>query len=381
MATTHGHCDPAFSQLRELFQQRLSQGHELCASLCVNIDGKNVVDLWGGYADAAHTKPWNEDTITVVWSVTKVVSSLAANILIDRGLLDPNEKVSKYWPEFAANGKDGVLVAHILTHSSGVASWDPPIAVEDIYNLKKSTDALAQQAPWWKPGEVSGYHMVNYGHLIGELVQRTSGKSLAQFIAEEIARPLGADFRLGVPEVDWPRAADIIPPPPVTLDGLDPQSVEGKTFAGGLVPAERSMSTGFRKASIGAINGFSNARALARIGSMVSQGGSVDGKRYLSPEAVDQILQEKISGKDLVLLSHFRFGLGVGLPVPSTLPWIPQGRIGFWFGWGGSILIMDRDRRMTIGYVMNKMGTGPLVNENTEAYVRAIYEIVDAMRL
>lgn len=297
MATTHGHCDPAFSQLRELFQQRLSQGHELGASLCVNIDGKNVVDLWGGYADAAHTKPWNEDTITVVWSVTKVVSSLAANILIDRGLLDPNEKVSKYWPEFAANGKDGVLVAHILTHSSGVASWDPPIAVEDIYNLKKSTDALAQQAPWWKPGEVSGYHMVNYGHLIGELVQRTSGKSLAQFIAEEIARPLGADFRLGVPEVDWPRAADIIPPPPVTLDGLDPQSVEGKTFAGGLVPAERSMSTGFRKASIGAINGFSNARALARIGSMSPRAARLMGSGTFPPKLLTRYSKRRSAAR------------------------------------------------------------------------------------
>lgn len=379
MAEIHGYCDAAFNNVRELLQQRLAQGDELGASICVNIDGKPVVDLWGGYADAALSRPWNEDTITVVWSCSKVVSNLAALIIIDRGLLDPNEKVCKYWPEFGTNGKENVTVSHILSHASGVPSWEAPMALDDIYDTEKATARLAQQAPWWTPGEHSGYHLITQGHVIGELVRRTSGKSLTQFIADEIAGPLGADFRLGVSEKDWPRTADIIPPPPVELSGLDPESVAAKAFAGTSIPAEASMTPGFRKTEIGATNGFGNARALARIGSIVSLGGTVDRKQYLSPKTIDRMLQEQISGPDLVLFMYLRFGLGFGLPVPQTVPWIPEGRVCFWAGWGGAIIIMDLDRRMTIGYTMNKMSNAALGSENTAAYVKAIYEAVDGM--
>lgn len=309
-----------------------------------------------------------------------MVCALAAHILIDRGLLDPKEKVSKYWPEFAANGKENVLVSHILSHSSGVSAWEGPITMEEIYDLKKSTDRLAHQAPWWTPGGHSGYHMANQGHLIGELVRRTSGKSLTQFIADEIAGPMGADFRLGVEEKDWPRTADVIPPPAISLEGIDPQSVAVRTFTCVPMRAEIAMTPGFRKAEVGGANGFSNARALARIGSMVSLGGTVDGKQYLSSKTVKQIFQEQIRGQDLVLPLNMRYGLGVGLPQPQTTPWLPEGRIGFWGGWGGSIIIMDRDRGITISYVMNKMGEGTLGNENTVAYFKAIYEIVNATK-
>lgn len=379
MAVTHGDCDPAFTSVRDLLQQRIVCGKELGASICVNIDGKNVVDIWGGHLDVARSKPWTKDTLTVVWSCSKVVTSLAAMILVDRGLLDPNEKVATYWPEFAANGKENVKVSHLMSHTSGLSSWDPPISWEEVYDTKKSTDWLAKQAPWWTPGEQSGYHSLNQGHLIGEVVRRISGKSLKQFIADEIAGPLGADFALGVPEKDWPRTADIIPPPFVPMDGLDPTSIAVRTFAGPPVSAKESMAPGFRGAEIGAANGFSNARALARIGSIISLNGTVDGKQYLSPRVIDRMLEEQVAGNDLVISNYLRFGLGVGLPVPQSLPWVPENRLCFWFGWGGSILLMDLDNRMTISYTMNKMGAGTLGNENTAAYVKDIYRIVDSM--
>ena len=376
MAEARGSCDSAFQSVRDLFHGRIAQGDELGASLCVNIDGKNVIDLWGGHADSAKTKPWNEDTLTVVWSCSKVVTAAAAAILIDRGLLDPEEKVSKYWPEFAENGKDGVTVAHILSHASGLPSWEPPITLDEIYDTEKSTRRLAQQAPWWTPGEHSGYNLLNHGHLVGELVRRVTGKSLKQFIAEEIATPLGADFRLGVEEDDWPRTADVIPPASPPTDGLDPESFMVRAMAGSPITGEDSMTPGFRRTEIGAANGFGNARSLCRIGSVISLEGAVDGKRYLSPHTVDKMLHEQISGPDLILGVPVRYGLGVGLPVPQTIPWIREGRVCFWGGWGGSILIMDLDRRMTIGYAMNKMGMGTLGNANTEAYVKAIYAAV-----
>lgn len=378
MAETSGHCDPAFNSVRELLQQRVANGKELGASLCVNIDGKNVLDIWGGHADVARSKPWVKDTLTAVWSCSKVVTSLAALILVDRGLLDVDEKVATYWPEFAANGKENITVSHVMSHTSGLSSWDPPISWEEVYDTKKSTEWLAKQAPWWTPGSQSGYHLMNQGHMIGELVRRITGKSLKQFIADEIAGPLGADFRLGVPEHDWPRTAEVIPPPLLPMDGLDPNSVMAKSFVGPPASAKVYMTPGFRNAEIGAANGFSNARALARIGSLVSLNGTVDGKQYLSPAVIDRMLQEHIGGVDLVVANYLRFGLGVGLPEPRSFPWIPEGRLCFWGGWGGSIMIMDLDRRMTIGYAMNKMGLGSLGNENTQAYVKEIYRILNA---
>ncbi|PWY72256.1 beta-lactamase/transpeptidase-like protein [Aspergillus heteromorphus CBS 117.55] len=378
MAAIHGHCDPAFSRVRELLQDRVRDGDELGASLCVTLGGRTVIDLWGGHADVARTRPWEEDTITAIWSSSKVVTNLAALLLVSRGLLDPDAPVSTYWPEFAANGKEQVLVSHILSHSSGVSAWEAPITLEEIYDIPTSTAKLAQQPSWWTPGEHSGYHLANQAHLVGELVRRVTGQPLHQFIADELAGPLGADVQLGVPERDWPRTAEMIPPPPLALPDLGPASVAARSFAGTPFPPEAPMTPAFRHSRIGHA-GFANARALARIGSIVALGGTVDGRQYLTPATVARMLQEHVSGPDLVLFARLRFGLGVGLPVPQTLPWLPEGRIGFWCGWGGSSVVMDTGRRMSIGYVMNRMGEGTLGNDRIASYVQAIYEAVNAL--
>ncbi|KOS46820.1 hypothetical protein ACN38_g2215 [Penicillium nordicum] len=376
MAATQGLCDPAFNRVRDIFEQRLASGDEVGASICVNIDGKNVLDIWGGHADAAKTRSWKEDTLVVVFSCSKVVAALAALILIDRGLLDVEEKVSKYWPEFATNGKEDTKVWHILSHSSGVPHWESRMPLESIYDSKTSIEMLAAQAPWYKAGGASAYQMVNHGHLVGELVWRISGKTLKQFVADEITGPLGADFDLGVAEKDWPRTADIIPCAPPDFPPLDPQSVAGKALPNVIINAEDTQTPMFRGAGIGATNGFSNARALARIGSIVSLQGTVDRKQYLGLKTIDQMLQERVSGVDQMLLFHIRFGLGVGLPVPESITFIPEGNICFWGGWGGSMVVMDLDHRMTISYTMNKMGSGIVGNDNAKAYIEAIYEIM-----
>ena len=132
MAKVQGTCDPRFAKVKSVFQSYLDSGEELGASICVNLDGKEVVDLWGGYADEARTRPWEKDTITCIWSSSKTICALAALMCIDRGLLDPNEKVCKYWPEFAANGKEGVEVRHFLSHASGVSGWEEAVTIEDV---------------------------------------------------------------------------------------------------------------------------------------------------------------------------------------------------------------------------------------------------------
>ena len=182
--TLGGRAAPRFDALCDLFAANINSGEDLGASLVVNIDGENVVDLWGGWADTQRTMPWRKDTLTNVWSTTKTMTSLAALLLLERGELDLHAPVAKYWPAFAANGKGAVEVRHLLGHSSGVSGWDQPVTVEDIYDWEKSTAMLARQAPWWQPGAASGYHALNYGHLIGEVVRRITGKQLGQFFAD-----------------------------------------------------------------------------------------------------------------------------------------------------------------------------------------------------
>ena len=232
MADIHGVCDRRFEAVRDTLARNVDSGAELGASLVLDIDGEVVADVWGGFRDQARTIPWDEHTITNVWSSTKTVTSLAALMLADRGQLDVDAPVARYWPEFGASGKQGVLVRHVLSHASGVSGLDQPAVVEDLYDWEKSTSRMAAQAPWWEPGTASGYHALNYGHLVGEIVRRISGKPLKQFVAEEIAGPLGADFQIGAAESDWGRIAPVVPPPPLDVDlaALDMDSPAVKTL-------------------------------------------------------------------------------------------------------------------------------------------------------
>ncbi len=372
---TQGMCGAPFTAVREALEANLASGEELGASIYADLDGEPVVDLWGGSQDAARTVPWGPDTITTLWSTTKTVTNLAALVLVDRGLVDVYAPVARYWPEFAAAGKEAVEVRHVLSHTSGVSGWDKPFTVADVYDWEGATSRLAEQASWWEPGTASGYHAVNQGHLVGELVRRVTGRSLKQFVAEELAGPLGADLQIGALETDWDRIAEIVPPPPLVIDlaALDPDSPMVRTFTGPVADAAVANTAGFRRADIGAWNGHGNARSVARVLSALALDGTVDGVRLLSPSTIELIFDEQSDGVDLVLGVPVRFGIGWALPKPELLAYVPDGRICYWGGWGGSLIISDLDRRLTIAYVMNKMAPGILGSPRSEAYVRAIY--------
>ena len=378
VADLHGRCDERFGAVRSALARNLDSGEELGASLVVDMDGDLVIDLWGGFRDEARAVPWSEHTITNVWSSTKTVTSLAALMLVDRGELDVDAPVARYWPEFAANGKQDIKVRHVMSHSSGVSGLDQPAVVEDLYDWQKATSRMAAQAPWWEPGTASGYHALNYGHLVGEVVRRISGKPLKQFVAEEITGPLGADFQIGAAESDWGRIADVVPPPPLPFDlaALDPDSPTVKTLTGPFIEAGIANTPGWRRADLGAVNGHGNARSVARVMSVVARGGEVDGVRLLSRETIDLIFHEQLNGVDLVLGVPLRWGIGYGLPQPEALPWIPDEKICFWGGWGGSMIVMDAGRRMTISYMMNKMGPGIVGSDRSAAYGQAIYDAI-----
>src|SRR4051812_46459995 len=351
-----GTCSDRFDPLRELFAAKLGSGESLGASLAVNIDGEMVVDLWGGWADEARTTPWTENTITNLFSTTKTMTALAALVLVDRGELDLDATVARYWPEFAARGKAGIKVRQLLSHTSGVSGWEQPITLEDLYDWDKSTALLAAQAPWWDPGTASGYHMLTYGHLIGEVIRCITGQRLGEFMAAQVAGPLGADFHIGLPPSEFHRVANVVPPPAspsAKWMQLEPDSVAFKTWTNPPdVPPARSWTEGWRRADIGAANGHGNARSLARLQSAVACGGEVDGKRLLSPRTIDRIFEVQSQGIDLVIGAPNKWGVGYGLA--------PEGRVCVFGGTGGSLVAIDVDRRITFAYVMNKMASGAI---------------------
>ena len=377
MVEVQGSCLERFGKVKELLQGFLATGEEYGACITVNINGENVVDLWGGFANPE--QPWQQDTITAVFSCTKTVTALAALLLIDRNLLDVDSNVSKYWPEFAANGKQDIKVRHILSHTSGVPGWDDPVSLEDICDTDTAAAKLSQQAPWWQPGTASGYQSFTMGHLIGELVRRVTGGSLGQFILDELTTPLGADFRLGVASEDTHRVADLIPPPQSRGGLPDKESVAFKVFTNPAFRVQMANEDVWRNSKLGAASGFGHSRSLVRILSVVTLGGTVDGVRFLSPDTIDQIFWEQANGVDLVTGDNLRFGIGFGLTGPDTkVNWLPSGRVCFWGGFGGSMIIMDLDRRMTIGYVMNRMETVGLGTARTRAYIKAVYAALDS---
>ena len=373
MADVSGSWDARFDLVRDTLAHQLELD-ELGASIVVDIDGSVVVDIWGGWRDLERRLPWEEHTITNVWSTTKTITNLAALMLVERGQLDVYAPVAKYWPEFAANGKDRIEVRHVLGHTSGVSGWEAPFAVSDMYDWEASTQQLAAQRPWWEPGTASGYHAANQGHLVGELIRRVTGMPLKRFVAQEIAGPLGADFQIGALEADWQRIAPVVPPPPlpIDMDALDPDSPMFKTFTGPALGAEAANTPAWRHADMGAINGHGNARSVARIIKALAVGGSVDGTALLSADTIGLIFDEQSHAVDLVLAVPLRFGIGYALPETETVPYVPQGRCCYWGGWGGSVIIADLDRRLTISYMMNRMAPGIIGSDRSEAYVHAV---------
>ncbi|MET0931920.1 MAG: serine hydrolase domain-containing protein [Aeromicrobium sp.] len=356
MTTAAGTYDPRFGELADLLHANVADGTERGASLCVIQDGEVLVDIWDGWADPEGTTPWQRDTITSVWSISKVMTNLAALVLVDRGLVDLDAPVATYWPEFAAAGKADVTVAQLLGHTSGVSGWAQPVTVDDLYDWDLATSKLAAQPPWWTPGDGSGYHLLNQGHLVGEVVRRVTGTSVGTFFAKEIAGPLDADFHIGLPAADDHRVSPLTPPLPIGLDAFDdPDDVALRTMTGPFVRARESSTDRWRRAEIPAANGHGNARSMARIQSIVSHGGELDGVRLLSPATIERIFEVQASGVDRVLGLPLTFGLGWALPDAHAMPWAGEGRRCFWGGLGGSVVVNDVEQRLTIAYAMNRM--------------------------
>ena len=375
MVDISGHCDGDFGNVKDAFAENFRRNGDVGASCAVALRGELVVDLWGGTLDVEGTTPWAEDTIINVFSTTKTMSCLSLLVLVSRGQVDVDAPVHRYWPEFQQAGKANVLVRHVLSHTAGLAAWDPLLEVADLYDWAKVTALLAEQAPWWEPGWKSGYHGLTQGYLVGELVRRVDGRSVGRFFEEEIAKPLGADFHIGTgPEHD-DRVALVIPAPPLRFgrpgEELDKTSIPYRA-ANPRLSAEDSWTIPWRRAEIPAGGGHGNARSVALAQCAVSAGGSARGVDLLSASTVERIFDVQAAGRDLVLGIGVTFGVGYGLNSPRA-PISPNPRVCYWGGWGGSLVVNDVDAGFTMAYVMNRMGEGTVGDERGIGLLMAAY--------
>ncbi len=355
MTEINGSCEEGFEAVRQAFAANFDQGLDVGASVSVYLDGEPVVDLWGGHLDADRKEPWQKDTIVNVWSTTKTMTNLCALVLADRGELDLHAPVARYWPEFAAAGKERIEVRHLLSHTAGLSGWSEPLAVSDLFDWEKVTGLLAAQEPWWEPGTASGYHAVTQGYLVGELVRRVAGQPVGRFFADEVAGPLGADFFIGTPPEADERVGLLIPPEKMPTESDLPSEIARRTFSNPLLDCASSWSVPWRRAEIPAAGGHGNARSVAAVHSVLACGGEARGVRLLSRAGCEAIFEEQSNGPDLVLGVPIRFGMGFGLS-GEMMPAGP--RTYFWGGWGGSLVVADLDSRLTVAYVMNRMESG-----------------------
>ena len=313
MMELQGYCADEFAAVGEAFQENFATGEELGASACVVHDGKVVVDVWGGSA-APSGEPWQQDTIVNVYSTTKTMAAVCLLMLADRGLIEFDAPVARYWPEFAQNGKEGVLVRHVMSHSAGLAGFDSRVEIEELYDWDAICARLARQAPWWEPGTSSGYHAITQGYLQGEILRRVDGRSLGTFFRDEVAGPLKADFHIGLDARHDARVGEMVPPA-TTMDQMpgDPDSVATRTFRSAALTGREPQTRAWRAAEIPAAGGIGNARAVARVHGALAAGGALDGVRLMAPETVELARRRQTNGKDLVLGVWMLFGTGLWL--------------------------------------------------------------------
>ena len=355
----HGTCKPGFEAVQEAFEANFAEGLEVGAAAAVTLDGEFVVDVWGGDADTDGT-PWQRDTIVNVYSTTKTMAATCMLMLADRGELDFDAPVARYWPEFAQNGKEGVLVSHVMAHTAGVPGFDPPLTdVEQLYDLEAVAANLAAQAPWWEPGTASGYHAISQGNLQSEILHRITGPRMADWFRTEVAEPLGADFWISLPASEDHRVAALVPPvfsgDKLTINGqeVSADSIAVRAILSVPMTATEPATREWRAAEIPAAGGFGNARGIARIHSALACGGAVNGVRLMSEAGARRALEEQVDGIDQVLMVRMRHGLGFGLQLGEMFTTEP-GQM-FWGGWGGSLAAVDLDNRLSVAYVMNRM--------------------------
>ena len=383
--TVSGIADPKFAAVKDEFERNFAERGEVGASVCLSVNGEKLVDMWGGLADDTSGQAWTEDTVSIVFSCTKAATAICAHILIDQGKLDPVALVKDYWPEFAQNGKENTTVQMMLNHESGVPAFREPIKDGGFLEWDYMISRLEAEEPFWEPGTRNGYHMVNFGWTVGELVRRVSGQSLGAFFAEHVAGPTGADFWIGIPDgFDRPIA-------PIKMAMPGPQDMEGK-FTQKLMSEPTSIAAlslfnvgGWtanqpeaHKAEIGGAGGISNARGqVAMYTPLAVNDGSIVSKERVA--AMSRVTTATEIDATLLVATRFASGFmksmdNRGKSGSHNMSAIIGEQAFGHVGAGGSIGFADPECGLAFSYTMNQMGTGLMLNDRCQSLIDATYK-------
>ena len=369
-----GYCDPAFAKVGETFAANFRDRGELGAAVAVYRHGQKMVDLWGGWADAAQTRPWQEDTIVCMMSVGKGMAALGVWMLIDRGLIDLDAPVARYWPGFAQAGKGAITVGTLLAGKAGLLYADHAPAGAG-YDWDVMIDALERQEPAWEPGTAHGYHSATAGYLLGELIRQVDGRPLDQFLREEVTAPLGADYGYGAAWADPDRVADIIPNPDshTFVQSRDPSTKMGRAWRMRPDSPDHYNDPRMRSGLLPSTNGHGNARAVARIYAALASGGTLDGVRLVSPETIDRMRTESWFGPCEMTDRIFRYAYGFFLNEPLMSPMGTNPRAFGHPGAGGSLGFADPENGIAFSYSPSLMCAGGGLGERCLALTSAVY--------
>ncbi|MEI9997470.1 MAG: serine hydrolase domain-containing protein [Rhizomicrobium sp.] len=389
-----GYCAKGWERVRDAFEENFAARAELGASVCVVHRGETVVDLAGGWFDQTRTRVFGADDLVVFFSATKGMVAAAAHWLIDRGLLDLDAPVSRYWPEYAQNGKEATTVAMMLNHSAGVPGFHEPLKQDAHLDWDYMVGRIAAERPFWQPGLRNGYHALNFGWTVGELVRRVSGRGLGDVFRETIAEPAGADIWIGLPESEEGRVSKVIPTFPAPGEPVievytnvqeNPQSDSALVFtnSGGWSLAAIDAASGdcivntraHHAAVFGGAGGIGNARGLARVYA------ALDAGTLISRDHVARMSQTSmVSTRDPILLVPTRFALGFmksmdnrALPLGTIKSFIVGEKAFGHVGAGGSFGMLDREEGLAAGYTMNRLGVGVWLDERGQSLVDAMY--------
>jgi CubicO group peptidase (beta-lactamase class C family) len=379
MVEVHGWAGRRYAAVADAFAANFAQHGDVGAACAVYRDGTPVVDLWGGVADHVTGRPWTEDTVQVVFSATKGLTAACVHLLVERGQLALDDPIATRWPGFAAAGKGAIPLRWALCHKAGLAAVDGELTLPDVLAWDPVVEAIATQAPNWEPGTAHGYHMRSFGWILGEVVRRTTRRSLGRFFADEIARPLGLDCWIGLPEDELGRCARLIPPatPPPIADLVAPDSLTARVWSGPshlFAYDEMWNRPEILRAEMPSSNGVMGARALARFYAALAR--EVDGVRLLAPDTLSAARIVQAEGPDLVLLLPTSFGLGFVLQ-PMLAPGAGARALGH-PGAGGSLGFVDPEAGIGFGYVTTRMQFDLAGDPRTRALVAALYGALSA---
>lgn len=375
-APIDGFCDPAFLAVREAFELNMQGDHEIGACTALVVEGRTVVDLWGGYRDAARTRPWERDTIVCMMSVTKSVAALCVLLLADRGKVDLDAPVAKFWPGFAASGKGAITVRTVLAQLAGLPYLDA-LGVGDLWDFDKVATAIEAQAPEWPPGSKPCYHSFSAGPLYQQIVRRIDGRSLGQFLREEIGESFGVDYRIGLTAAEDARRAEyVVTPGTASWDGILGRRESPLNRAWKSLERDEDVnSRNWRFKEFPSGNGHASARATAQLFGGLASGGVVNGKRLIGESAIRDATREQWNAIEAMTNRHFRYGTGFMLSCPP----FPVGGNPRNFGHpgvGGAVGFGDPDRKLGFSYAGNHMApvadAGPYATRLIDAVYRSL---------